>query len=350
MADRSMLLFERGFLRPRRRKPVHGVELFRLQMLRTVLDLGVQVTVLAERSWAARIRSHIGQRTCEIITVPNLFHPELTAAALAYRLGRRRFQTLLLGDPDRRSTRSVARMLDRHVADRVVVASHGMGREPVMQTLAGSGAIIVCNSDAVADHWRRGYDGQIDVSYGIVDSERFTPRVESKPSPVIRFGVVAKLPGMSKGIDVAAEAYLSLPQTVRSATELHLAGYVKTPPPQPRGIIAHRWIPYADIPAFMRELDVLIVPSTWESFSQAAAQGMLTGLPLLVSGLSVLAEKVQGGAGLVCHNTQELTSAMEQLASDQSLRARMGAAARESALRRYVFDPRKYCERFLWGG
>ncbi|HBS27975.1 MAG TPA: hypothetical protein DEB06_00650, partial [Phycisphaerales bacterium] len=67
---RSLLVVEQGFLKPRKGKVVHGVELFRLHLMRQLIDRGVQVTVVAERSWRATIEAALGAGRASLVLAP----------------------------------------------------------------------------------------------------------------------------------------------------------------------------------------------------------------------------------------------------------------------------------------
>ncbi len=58
-------------------------------------------------------------------------------------------------------------------------------------------------------------------------------------------------------------------------------------------------LPRDRVAAEMRAADVLVVPSEWETFSVAAAEGMCSGLPVLASRVGALTELVDPGAGLL---------------------------------------------------
>lgn len=97
----------------------------------------------------------------------------------------------------------------------------------------------------------------------------------------------------------------------------------------------------------IRELataDVMAHPSVSESFGMAVVEGMSAGLPVVCSDfLSFLVQHDVEGL-LVPTNAEEpartkaLREALGRLLADPVLRARMGAAAREKALREYAWD------------
>ena len=169
-----------------------------------------------------------------------------------------------------------------------------------------------------------------------------------------RFCVLGALDNAWKGADTAVDAFLLLPESLRSRCELHLVAY-RSPPsfPDQAGIVAHSWRDSSDIPAFLRSMDVLLVPSRdehvmRETFSQAVVQGMLTGLPVVYAPIPVLSEKFDLGGGIPASTPAEFAAAMARLANNPALRAEMGAKGRATALARYVWDTARFVERHLF--
>ena len=94
---------------------------------------------------------------------------------------------------------------------------------------------------------------------------------------------------------------------------------------------------FVDRPAAaMRALDVVVHASTQpEPFGLVIAEGMATGRAVVVSGAGGAAELVADGVDALTHapgDVEGLAGCLERLASDAALRARLGAAARASAL------------------
>ena len=84
-----------------------------------------------------------------------------------------------------------------------------------------------------------------------------------------------------------------------------------------------------------------------KGISAGTVQGMLTGLPVVHSPIPGLAEKFDRGGGLCARTPEEFAAAMERLALDPALRARLGAEARASALARYVWDSERFLREHL---
>jgi glycosyltransferase involved in cell wall biosynthesis len=107
-------------------------------------------------------------------------------------------------------------------------------------------------------------------------------------------------------------------------------------------------MPVDRVGELLREMDVMLALSTRETFSQAIVQGMLAGLPVIASPLPVYEEKLDTGAGVVARTTAEVADAMASLARDPQRRRAMGAAGRETALQRYVWDTDVFIRRHLF--
>ena len=86
--------------------------------------------------------------------------------------------------------------------------------------------------------------------------------------------------------------------------------------------------------AFMRTLDVFVLPSFAEGTSKSVIEAMAHGLPVITTNVGGSPDLITPDAGMLVApgDSEALAQAMQRLASDPSLRKRMGAAARE----RYV--------------
>ncbi len=107
---------------------------------------------------------------------------------------------------------------------------------------------------------------------------------------------------------------------------------------------------FVDRPAAaMRGLDVVVHASTLpEPFGMVIAEGMAAGRAVIVSAAGGADELVTEGVDALTHvpgNAEDLARGIERLAGDPALRARLGAAARRSALRK--FDPDAFTRAFV---
>ena len=107
---------------------------------------------------------------------------------------------------------------------------------------------------------------------------------------------------------------------------------------------------FVDRPAAaMRALDVVVHASTRpEPFGLVIAEGLATGRAVIVSGAGGAVELVREGVDALTHapgDAAGLARCIERLAADAPLRARLGAAGRQAALRR--FDPEVFTRAFI---
>jgi glycosyltransferase involved in cell wall biosynthesis len=101
--------------------------------------------------------------------------------------------------------------------------------------------------------------------------------------------------------------------------------------------------------AAMRALDVVVHASTEpEPFGLVIAEGLACGRPVIVSAAGGAAELVEAGRDALTFEPGDaaaLAHAITRCATDASLRARLGTAARATAVRR--FDPDEFTRAFL---
>lgn len=89
-----------------------------------------------------------------------------------------------------------------------------------------------------------------------------------------------------------------------------------------------------DIPAFMKGIDFLVMPSNWEGFGYSAAEAMASGKPVIATNVSSLPEIVQDGTtGILVppRKPEKLAEAMLALADDVTLREALGGAGARRA-------------------
>ena len=203
----------------------------------------------------------------------------------------------------------------------------------------------------------KGLAADVVVDYGVMDADRFHPAEAPRPAAApVRFCVLGALDNAWKGADTALAAFRLLPPAVRARCELHLMAWREPPAfPDDPGVTAYAWRDAGGVPDFLRGMDAMLVPSRdeevmRETFSQTAVQGMLTALPIVHSPIPVLVEKFDRGGGLCARTPAEFAAAMERLAGDPALRAKLGAEARATALARYVWSSERFLREHLLPG
>jgi glycosyltransferase involved in cell wall biosynthesis len=183
------------------------------------------------------------------------------------------------------------------------------------------------------------------VPYG-VDLDRFTPRATAGASDHVVIGAVSRL-SAEKGVRYLVDAFAQLRERYGGGVSLRIAG---DGPERQRleAQIAHLnlessvdvrgWLDHEDIPGFLRELDVFVLPSTWEGFGVAAAEASAVGLPVVATNVYGIPDVVrEGETGLLAppKDPGALARAIGRLVEDARLRSRLGAAGREYVARHY---------------
>jgi sugar transferase (PEP-CTERM/EpsH1 system associated) len=103
------------------------------------------------------------------------------------------------------------------------------------------------------------------------------------------------------------------------------------------------WLPgeRSDVPALMRSLQAFVLPSLAEGISNTILEAMACGVPVVATRVGGNAELVSDGStGLVVpsDDVDALARALERLAAEPGLAARMGAAARAEVERRFSLE------------
>lgn len=87
-----------------------------------------------------------------------------------------------------------------------------------------------------------------------------------------------------------------------------------------------------DIPAVMKNIHVLVLPSYWEGFGWVLIEAMAAGKPVVTTRISSMSEIVQDGRQgflVPTGDRQSLSRAIMQILNDEGLRQRMGRAGRQ---------------------
>ena len=92
--------------------------------------------------------------------------------------------------------------------------------------------------------------------------------------------------------------------------------------------------------AFMRTLDVFVLPSFAEGTSKSVIEAMSHGLPVITTSVGGSPDLLTPGAGILIPpgDSSALADAMQCLAADPALRKRMGQAARDRYLQLFAPD------------
>ncbi len=349
--SRRVLFLDQGFLKNRKGKPVHGVELFRLLLLPQLLQRGVRCTIWFDPSWRETVQERLGEdKNLRVLYTPGL-GGTLPNALWAVASERERHDTIVYGDARRGMIPAMHLGATRKLGQRVLVFAHRRPHPRLLQMTRSLDFDVLCVSEFVAERYRNA-GRSVDVFYGIPNSDRFHPTRAGERADgdgIISFCLLGRLPNISKGHELAIESYRMLDENIRSQCRLHLASFIEPTDLGIEGVVAHEWIRSDEVPAFLREMDVMLTLSSNETFSQAIVQGMLTGLPIIATRHPVFVEKLDTGGGvLVDRLPASISSAMAQLARDGAERRRMGVIARQTALYRYVWNTDIFIRKYLF--
>ncbi|AFQ46141.1 glycosyltransferase [Desulfosporosinus meridiei] len=217
-------------------------------------------------------------------------------------------------------------------------------------------ADVLCSSSKImAQEMQLYLDSQqaIEIIPFGVDTKRFSPPEEGQVSSLKRvkqdtpvvFGVAKGLHPVY-GLDLLIEAF-ALVQRRFPQTLLRIAGEG----PQRAsledlavrlGVSEHiEWLgqlPNAEIAGFYQSIDIVVIPSRQESFGVTAVEASACARPVIASRIGGLTEViVEGETGLLVssESISELSSAMEGLLNDPTLRERLGQQGRVNVLKNY---------------
>ncbi|HEV3047135.1 MAG TPA: glycosyltransferase family 4 protein [Solirubrobacteraceae bacterium] len=96
-----------------------------------------------------------------------------------------------------------------------------------------------------------------------------------------------------------------------------------------------RWLGVStDVPTVYQAADAFVLPSSYETFSLVTFEAAASALPILAAPVSGVRELVRDGENgyLIGRDPDEIAARLRELGADPQLRARLGAAARASAL------------------
>jgi glycosyltransferase involved in cell wall biosynthesis len=213
--------------------------------------------------------------------------------------------------------------------------------------LGGASAITATGlrlAEATLEHAPRGTPVSV-IPYG-VDLDRFRPQPRWQRDEVV-IGAVARL-SPEKGLDVLLRAVARLAKDGQaSRLRIVLAGDGPERSRLERLTselrLEHRVrflgeVPHEQVAAVLQSLDVFAMPSTAEGFGVAALEASAMQLPVVASDVHGIPDVVADGeTGLLVppSNVDALAAGLGRLASDASLRRRMGEAGRGFVERHY---------------
>ena len=244
----------------------------------------------------------------------------------------------------------------RETPHRVVLYAHndlfGTYTKAEAARMLGGVAAIVAVSDSLAAQLSRSLPGplveRLHVVRNGVDCEVFTPSADEpsgdRPLRVLFLGRMIR----DKGPDVLLRAAELLRRDDLEFVLVGSDGFDRGAAASPYELELRRlaaeggakvsfepFVDRASVPELMRSADVFVVPSRWaDPCPLTAGEGLACGLPVVASRIGGIPEII-GSAGRYVNagDADGLAAAIAQLADDVGLRRRLGAAARERALR-----------------
>lgn len=331
-----------------------GVELFNLTLIKEMTDLGYPLLIPANPGWSHVINNSIAKSSVEILESSSRLDKITGGLLTAWKLRKKHFPLLLIGNTGNRLIPIIWALKKINLADHYLAILHREPRQRFVNALKGLPIDVLTVNDKIASHFDRRIFPNVKIHYGIMRHEQFHPGkpITEGTKQQVDFCVLGHLDRKWKGSDTAVAAFRELPNEIRTKCRLHLIGFVEPPAFPEQNIITYKWKSPGEIADLLRQMDVMIVPSRdenvmRETFSQSAVQGMLSGLPLIVSDLPVLTEKINNGGGLVFHDNNELTHAMSKLAINPNMRSVLGEQGRQTALDRYVWSTQVFIDKFV---
>ena len=143
-----------------------------------------------------------------------------------------------------------------------------------------------------------------------------------------------------KKVPMLIRAYGNLPEPIRRDLQLVIAGPMGWESRAARQMLTTSgsqvrylgYLPELDMPGLFRGATALVYPSHYEGFGFPVAQAMAAGVPVITSNISCMPE-VAGDAGLLVDpdRPEELTDAMQRLATDPELARELATRGKERA-------------------
>jgi len=353
-----MLFFDKVFLKPAKEN-LRGVELFNLSLMRDLAQAGIKALVPIHYSWKEIFCRELGEAVpdfCEVGGKSSLSNGLCAVWRLCrWHMRRQRPKRIILANVANGLIPALCLMRLLWPRLEIILFAHRMPSKRFMAFLPGKRTRILAVNKIIAACFQKAGFVDATVCFGHINADKFYPGesdAQGGEQKKVNFGVVGFLDNAWKGADTAIAAFRAMPAEISADCALHLASY-RVPPSLPeRNIAAYGWFPGAEMPDWLRRMDVMIVPSRdehvmRETFSLAMIEGMLTGLPVIASNLPILKEKLEAGGGYVFNDVGDLARLMALLAANPELRRQLGAQARSIALERYVWNTKLFISRYL---
>lgn len=214
---------------------------------------------------------------------------------------------------------------------------------------------LVANSEGLAELARKFEPGvRVDVIPNGVDIERFFPRTQEEPQAdrPLRILTIGRLStdnkALPEGLMMAMRALHGLPDELRSMWRLSIAGDGPAAPALMREVermdAARQvdflgWKDNGEVPALMKQSDILLHPTRSEGCPNVVLEAM-------ASGLAVVATQATGTADLLIHGQ---TGMLSPWGDEADLRKSLEAVLSQPRLRKQLgLQARKFAEQQSW--
>jgi len=200
----------------------------------------------------------------------------------------------------------------------------------------------IVGSETARCVWRaKGYRGPLAVipQFG-VDPQIFTPATKRREGPVHIAYVGRLVP--EKGVDLLLEALQQLPGGWQATILGEGPWRERLQARAPDSVRFLNAVPSTEMPAFYRDVDVLVLPSrsrpNWtEQFGRVLIEAMACGAAVVGSEAGEIPHVI-GEAGLTFpeNDVQALRATLERLVEDEALRRRLGRQGRARVLQHFT--------------
>ncbi len=199
------------------------------------------------------------------------------------------------------------------------------------------GTVVACSASEealVREHLR---PHRVALVENAVDVESVVPRIP-RDDGLVRIGIVGRITYARNSALFAELARKHASSTTRfvwvgggEADDARLL--------QEAGVAVTGWKSRPEALAQMSQLDIYLHPSRWEGMPIALIEAQIAGLPAVATDVVGNRDVIrEGETGFVRADAAGLSEVLAQLIADPALRLRMGARARELAVKRFDLE------------
>jgi glycosyltransferase involved in cell wall biosynthesis len=213
------------------------------------------------------------------------------------------------------------------------------GRAAALLLRRAAGSVVACSTPCADALRRHGVTCSV-VHEGIEPPEAVRGPRGGERLVVGTAGTISR----RKGSDLFVAAATGL--AGRLEADFRMAGELAPGPDEPwaRELVGRaeaggvRYMGRVDMAGELAELDVFVLPARRDPFPLTVLEAMAAGLPVIGTRVDGIAEQLDGDAGVLVdpESPVALAAAIERLAADQDLRARLGERARRRVVENFT--------------